>query len=437
MNYYLVSLGCAKNLVDSERLVARLQAAGLVRVDKPEEAEVIIVNTCGFIAPAKEESIEMVLEMARYKSGGQCRRLVMAGCLVQRHRGELMDELDEVDGFFGVLDDQAIDNLLASLVETLPPRKPDDPDRIRLTLPHTGYLRIAEGCSNRCAYCSIPLIRGPLVSRPMDELLAEARGMAAQGVKELVVIAQDITAWGTDLEGRPELADLLHELDRIDGLPWIRLMYLHPAHIDDRLIDTIAGAERIVPYLDIPVQHASTRVLKHMGRKVTRTDLQELFGKLYKRIPGLVIRTTFLVGFPGENKKDLIRLDKFIREFRPERFGVFTYSEEEGTPAASMHGKVDDTRAGKARDRLMKLQKRIVEERSEMLQDAVLPCIVDMAAPEGDPDATAVGRTYADAPDVDFHIYIDSRTVRPGDILDCRVVGHLGGDLFGQPVEKA
>jgi ribosomal protein S12 methylthiotransferase len=435
----LVSLGCPKNLIDSEKALAALEARGARFTEDLAAAQAVIVNTCGFIDDAKEESIDAVLEVAGLRRRGRLKHLVVAGCLSQRYGAELGRELPEADLIVGLLDGNAASLIaeflgLPSAERLVRPAAAPTLERHLLTPPHTAYLRVAEGCDNRCAYCAIPDIRGPLRSRPMNAILAEARALSAAGAVELNIVGEDTTAYGSDAGGPSRTPELLRKLNAVEGIRWIRVLYTHPAHYTDDFIEAVAGLEKVLPYLDIPIQHASTRVLRRMGRKVTRTGLERLIRRLRRAIPGLVLRSTAIVGFPGETREDFAVLESFLAEVRFERLGAFLYSPEEGTRAVRMKGRVRRDVARRRLDRLMRLQAEITFAWNKGRVGEVVESIIDDVPPTSGPP-WAVGRTTADAPEVDgkVAVYDPERRLRAGDIVGVRVTGAAGYDLVGEP----
>ncbi len=441
MNRYrvaFISLGCAKNLVNTEQMMALVQEAGHIIVEDPAEADVAVLNTCGFIDSAKEETIDQILQLAQLKTTGFLQKLLVTGCLSQRYQKEILEELPEVDGMLGtgsytdivpaieqvMRDEQALYFGNISHTEENGPRLVTTPS-------YLAYLKIAEGCSNWCAFCVIPSLRGKYRSRPMESLLAEARGLAEAGVKELIVIAQDITRYGTDFDGKHHLAQLLRELCQIPGFRWIRLHYLYPDDFDDELIDTIAQEPKILPYLDIPIQHCNDRLLSVMNRRGTKQEILELFARLRERIPGVVLRTSLICGLPGEGEAEFEELCQFLNEVKIERAGVFQYSAEEGTPAAAMDNQVPEDVAARRVELVVDLQSRIMDEFNEARLGEVLEVLC-----EGfDPDAGCYcGRTYADSPDIDGRVYFTAAgEVPPGAFVPVLITGVTDdGDLTGE-----
>lgn len=396
----LVTLGCPMNQVDSERITGGLAARGFEIVPE-EEAEVIVVNTCGFIESAREESIETILSLADMKNGGRLKRLVVAGCMAQRYRDELERDLTEADAVVGLTDAGRIPDICCELIGYEPRGKPAY-SRVLMGYPHTGYLKIAEGCDNRCTYCAIPAIRGPFRSVQEETVLEDARVLAGLGIHELILIGQDTTLYGKEFEGA-SLSRLLEKLHDIDGFGWIRLLYGHPAHIDDGLIDTIANLPKVVPYIDLPLQHIAAGVLKRMGRKTPPVSIRRLLDRIRERIDGVVLRTALITGFPGETDDDFNELLSFMEAYRFERLGAFVYSPEEGTPAASYDDEVPHDVAEARYDALMRTQQDI----SAAFNASIVGREFDMIVDEFDPaTGEATGRTYMDAPDIDGNVFV-------------------------------
>ena len=434
-----ISLGCAKNQVNCEQMMATCQKAGYTIQAAPEGADVVVVNTCGFLSSACEEAIDNILEMAELKKAGQVKKILVTGCMAQRYKEDVLSELPEVDGVLGTGSYGDIADAVAEVMDQgLRPchlgnihTAGQSGERILSTAPWYAYLRIAEGCDNHCAYCVIPSLRGKYRSRPMEELLEEAAELASAGVKELLVIAQDITRYGTDLSGEHQLAKLLTELCKLD-FHWIRLHYLYPDEITDELIDTIAREPKIVKYLDIPIQHCNDAILKAMNRRDTKAELLELFAKLRARIPGLVLRTSLITGLPGEGEAELEELCDFLRQTRIERAGVFPFSPEEGTRAARM----DHVDAGEARRRA----ELVVDVQSDIIDaynESVLGTEREVLCEGFDSQAQMhFGRSYAESPDIDGRIWFDAdQAVEPGTFVTVRLTGVMDGELTGELVE--
>ena len=432
----LISLGCAKNLVDSEHMLARLRDAGYTITDDMVEADVGVVNTCGFIEAAKSEAIEAILDTARYKEEGSMKGLIVTGCLAQRYRAEIETDLPEVDAICGT---GSYDNIVDAVRDVLAGKKAAymadmasaalEGGRDRLTPPYTAYLKIAEGCSNLCAYCIIPKLRGPYRSRDFEGLLEEARALAADGVKELIVIAQDITKYGLDLPARKRLLPaLLRELCQMD-FTWIRLHYLYPDQITDELIDVIADEPKIVKYLDIPLQHVSKRILRAMHRPGDRGSLTALIHTLRSRIPGLVLRTSLIVGLPGETEEEFTELCEFLQDVRIERAGVFEFSPEEGTEAAGLPDQIDEEEKHRRRLIVEELQSGVIDEYNLSRMHETLDVLCEGWDNES---GLSFGRSYADSVDVDGKVYFASETeVQPSEFVTVRIENSLGADLEG------
>ncbi len=424
MKIGVVSLGCPKNLVDSETMLGLIHEENYEITNDPSEAEIIIVNTCGFIESAKEESINTILQMAEYKKSGSCKYIIVTGCLSQRYAEELFNELPEADAIAGVEVYDEIGSIIKRVMNSerfimLERSKPDVIytsketflPRILTTPSYTAYLKIAEGCDNCCSYCAIPKIRGPYRSKPMEQVLKEAKALADNGVKELIVVAQDTTRYGEDLPGgKLLLVDLLKELNKIESLKWIRVMYCYPNNFTDELIETFASLDKVCKYVDLPLQHASNRLLASMNRYDTREEVETLLAKLRKRIPGIVIRTTFIVGFPGETDADFEELKEFVEQQRFENAGVFAYSQEEGTVAGAMPNQIPDEIKQERYHELMALQAQISEEIHKDTEGQTLEVLVEGIEEDG--SGLHYGRSYREAPDIDGLIFIEN----PGDI---------------------
>lgn len=433
----LVSLGCSKNLVDSEVMLGQLSQGGYEIVDGLAEADVIVVNTCAFIGPAKEESIETILDMVRFKEDGKCSSLVVTGCMAQRYSRELIAEIPEIDAVLGVNQYPQIAGLLNDLQKDKPRvrdirRVPLPTDfsypRIIKTPAHSVYLKIAEGCDRRCTFCIIPAIRGKQASRTIDSLVDEARGLAAQGALELNLISQDTTWYGKDLQTPASLPDLLRALNQVDGLRWIRPLYNHPVRFTDEIIEAIAELDHVCNYIDMPLQHISNRMLKSMNRETTRGDIESLLVKARNTIADLTFRTTFIVGFPGETDDDFEQLYDFVGESRFDRLGVFQYSPEEHTPAFRYDEPVAEELTQERHDRLMALQRDISLSRNQSIVGKVVDVLVDEAANDGAP---AIGRTEADAPEVDNEVLLYDDTVQQGQFISVLISDALEYDLVG------
>jgi len=446
--FSMVSLGCPKNLVDTERMLGLLRDDGWQLVGEPTGSDLVVVNTCAFIDASRQESYAVIREMLDLKARGGTRGVIVAGCLAERQKEGLLTELPGVDAVIGVFSRDEVARAAERLVGGLgeqrsifrpaPARALDDSHRLRVTPRHMAYLKISEGCDRTCTFCAIPRMRGKHATKPIEEVVREARELAADGVRELVVVAQDTTYYGLDLYGEPRLVELLAELEKVDGLEWIRLMYLYPVHFTDRLVDAIATSGRIVPYLDMPLQHASDAVLKRMQRRVNRAATEELLGKLRDRIPDLVLRTTFITGFPGETDGQFSELVDFVRRWRFERVGTFTYSLEPDTPAARLDGHLPEDVKAARRDELMRVQQAIAHDHARRQVGRTLDVIVDRQS--DDREDVWIGRTEGDAPEIDCAVYVTapgSSAARPltGRILPVEIVAASGYDLAGVPAE--
>ena len=432
--FALISLGCAKNLVNSEQMLYLLDEAGYTMTPEPEGADLAIVNTCGFIDAAKSEAIDVILEMAELKKAGKLGGLIVCGCLTERYQDSILQELPEIDAVLGVGSFGEIVKAADAVLEGRKARFFGDKNapveeipRVVSTGPSWAYLRIAEGCNNFCAFCAIPYIRGRYRSRSLPNVLAEARDLAAHGVKELIVIAQDITRYGTDLYGRRCLAELCRELAKIKGVEWIRLHYLYPDQFDDELIDEIARNDKVVKYLDIPIQHINNEILKRMNRRGTGDEIRALFKTLRERIPGLVLRTSLIAGLPGEGESEFEELCSFLREARIERVGVFPFSPEEGTPAAMMPH-CDEEEVRRRADLIMELQAPIMDEFCQSFVGRTIPVLVTDYDEE---EQCWVGRSYADSPDIDGEVRFDA-VCREGDMVQIRIRAAEDGILYGE-----
>ncbi len=440
--FSVVTLGCPKNLVDTERMLDMLRAEGYRFTPEVDGADLVLVNTCGFIEPARRESLQAIEELVRLKRAGRIGAVIAAGCLAEHWKERLLEACPEVDRVIGVFARDEVARVACDLLDRKNTRRVllhppaaqlgAESGRLRVTAKHVAYLKIADGCDRQCSFCTIPAIRGPYVSKPIEAVAEEAQLLAADGVRELVLVAQDSTYYGIDLYGRPSLAQLVRRLDEVTQLDWIRLMYLYPLHFDDELIDAIAQSQRVVPYLDLPLQHIDDEILRRMRRGVTRGQTERLLGRLRKEIPGLVLRTTLIVGFPGETKRRFQTLVEFVRKWRFERLGVFPYSAEPDTPAASFEGQVPEKQRQRRCEELLAVQQEIafawnraqVGQTCDVLLDAVVPGEANVL----------VGRTKTHAPDIDGWVYVTGKGLAPGQMVPCEIVAANGYDLVAAPV---
>jgi ribosomal protein S12 methylthiotransferase len=437
-----VSLGCPKNTVDSERMLGKLVQDGHALTPDADGADVVVVNTCGFIEPARQESLAVIREMLELKKQGRVGSVVVAGCLAERQKDLLLEQVPEVDQIVGVFGREEITQVVnravvqqneqRSLFRPAPVRALEDTARLRITPRHFAYLKISEGCDRTCTFCAIPGMRGKHVTKPIEEVVREANELAADGVRELIVVAQDTTYYGLELYGEVRLAELLSKLEDIDGIEWVRVLYAYPMYVSDELIDVLANAEKIVPYLDMPLQHANDRMLKRMQRKVTRAGMEEILARLRSAIPGLNLRTTFIVGFPGETEAEFEELDVFVREQKFERCGVFPYSREPGTPADRLPDHLPEEVKQERRDKIMRTQQEVAFAWSAAQVGRVVEAIVDGADPEV-PDHF-LGRTHADAPEIDGMVRLKGKNLRPGDLIRVKVTAADGYDLAGRAI---
>ena len=450
MNILFVSLGCDKNLVDTENMLGLLSQDGHTFTDDEQEAEVVIINTCCFIGDAKEESINTILEMAQLKEEGKCRILLVAGCLAQRYRKEILKEIPEVDGILGTASYDRIREVLAQAdkrqkelstsqekpvcMEVLNRLPESGTERILTTGGHYAFLKIAEGCDKHCTYCIIPSLRGSYRSVPMERLVTEARRLAEKGVRELILVAQETTQYGLDLYGKKALPELLHQLAEISGIYWIRIQYCYPEEITDELIETIKKEEKVCHYLDIPIQHASDNILRRMGRQTDQVGIRRIVEKLRREIPDIALRTTMISGFPGETKEDHEELLTFVNELEFERLGVFAYSAEEDTPAAGFADQVPEEIKELRREQIMELQQEIAFEKSEAMVGRILEVMIEGKVAD---EPAYVARTYMDAPGVDGYLFVNSEELfMSGDFVRVRVTGAAEYDLIGEVYDE-
>ena len=443
--FAFVSLGCPKNTVDSEKMLGHLATSGYQLQPGADGADVVVINTCAFIESARQESLGVIREMLDLKKQGRVGSVVVAGCLAERNRDLLLSEVPEVDQIVGVFgrDDisSAVDRAVRQITEQrtvfrpAPVRALDDSARIRITPRHYAYLKISEGCDRLCTYCAIPKMRGKHATKPMESILAEARELAADGVRELIIVAQDTTYYGMDLYGETRLAELLTKLNDVPGIEWIRVLYAYPEHVGDDLLDVLAGASKIVPYIDMPLQHIADGVLKRMVRRVNRAQTCDIIDRLRDAIPDLVMRTTFITGFPGETEADFLELQDFLAAAKFERCGVFAYSLEPNTPAAKLGGHLPEPEKQARLDSLMRVQQAVAFGFAESLVGSELPVIIDGVDPEF--AGHYQGRTYADSPDIDCAVRVKAKKLRPGDFVSVKITAADGYDLIARALGQA
>lgn len=434
MNVGFVHLGCSKNLVDTEMTIGLFKENGYKIVNNEEEADILVINTCGFIGPAKEEAINTILEMAEYKKK-RCKYLIVMGCLVERYKEELSKAIPEVDLWIKYSSYSTIWEQIETILKSEKENKNnlDFLDRVITTGNNFAYLRIAEGCSNFCTYCAIPKIRGPFVSRKMEEVIEEAKKLVNEGYEELIIIAQDTTKYGIDIYGESKLAELLKELCKIEKLKWIRFLYAYPETITDELIEVVKNEDKICKYFDIPIQHISNSVLKRMNRKSNGETIRNLIKRLRKEIPGVVIRTTVMVGFPGETKEDFEELYDFVKEARFERLGAFSFSKEEGTPAEKLKDQIHPMTKKSRYNKIMSLQQKIASETQQEMVGKELEVLIETKTFDG---KYYVGRSYREVPDIDGLIYIEMvDKALEGKFVKCKITKASGYDLIGEIVK--
>lgn len=430
----MVSLGCDKNRVDSELILGSINKFYEI-TNNPKEAEIIIINTCGFIESAKQESIDTILEMAEYKNTHKCKMIIATGCLTQRYGDELLELIPEIDILMGVNDYMKLHKLIVDFIKTeqrvssttYKDEGVNEGERILTTNSHTAYLRIAEGCNNFCTYCIIPKIRGKFRSRSKESILAEATSLVNQGVKEIILIAQDLTNYGEDLYGKNELHVLINEISNIKGLEWIRLLYCYPEEITDELIEVIANNPKVMKYLDLPIQHISNNILKMMARKTNKETIIGKINLLREKVPGITLRTSLIVGFPGETEEDFNELCRFLKNYKLDNVGVFTYSQEEGTAAAKLPNQVDEDVKNKRKEKLMNIQRGIVKDLNKLKIGNIYDTIID-----GSTGEYYIGRNYEMAPEIDGLIYITKgKVLKKGDIIKVKITNIMEYDLVG------
>lgn len=439
MNIYFISLGCDKNLVDSENMLGILHESGYRITNQEEDADIIIVNTCCFIHDAKQESINTIIEMAEYKKSGSLKALIVTGCLAERYKDEILREIPEVDALLGTSSFTEIHKVIEEIIDGKHPTRFEDLDvlpkssskRILTSGTFSTYLKIAEGCDKHCTYCIIPQVRGNYRSVPMEDLLQEAKYLAEQGVKELILVAQETTIYGKDLYGENTLPRLLHELASIEGIEWIRILYCYPEEITDELIEAMISEPKVCRYLDIPIQHASDRILKLMGRKTSKADLIHIINTLREKLPDIVLRTTLITGFPTETEEEHQELMEFVKDMKFERLGVFTYSKEDNTPAAKLKPQITAKVKKQRQKEIMKLQQGIVFTHTSQLKNQIFDVLIEGRLT--DEENVYIGRTYMDAPQVDGFFFVSSeRELISGDIVKAVVTGANGYDLVGK-----
>lgn len=456
----MVSLGCNKNQVDAERLMYLLRERGYLLKEDPAMADIVIVNTCGFIQSAKEEAIETILEFCKLKKEGRIKKVLVTGCLAERYKSEVAEEIPEIDAVVGIGANGDICRILDEVLAVPPKEKgwplctfekkellPLDGGRVLSTLPFYGYLKIAEGCDNRCSYCAIPMIRGQFRSKPQEALVEEARWMADQGVKELVVVAQDTTRYGEDLYGRLALPELLKKLCAVEGIEWIRLLYCYPERVTDELLEVMAKEPKILKYMDIPLQHCDSEILKRMNRRISGEKIRELMEHIRKAVPGIVLRTTLIAGFPGETDEQFTSMAEFVRDMKFERLGCFAYSKEENTPAAAMTHQVEEKVKQRRADQIMEMQMMVSDQYNKRQEGKVLTVMVEGFDRYAE---CYFGRTSADAPDIDGKVFfttgeeLDSEKVdmgiqplklKSGTFVQVKITGAMDYDLLGELVE--
>lgn len=443
LNIAIVSLGCSKNIVDSEIMMGLLKSNNFLLVESNEEADVIIINTCGFINDAKEESINTIIELGEYKETGRCKYLIVSGCLSERYKEELMKEMPEIDAIIGTGNVNEIVEVIKELEEGNKSVKVGNIDReyIEEHKRHisentkTAYIKIAEGCDNYCTYCIIPKLRGKFRSRKFESILDEAKHLVESGVKEIILIAQDTTKYGLDLYGRYRLSELLDELNNIEDLEWIRVLYMYPETFSDDLINSIKKNDKVVKYVDIPIQHINNNVLKRMNRNTTKESISNLIHSLRENIYNIIIRTTLIVGFPGETESEYNELYEFVRNMKFERLGVFTYSIEEDTPAAKLPNQIEEHIKEERKDKIMELQKEISNQNNSKYINKIFKVLVEEKIENED---IYIGRTYMDSPEIDCIVYINSEsTLNPGDFVDVNIFNYLEYDLEGESINES
>lgn len=434
MKVGFISLGCSKNLIDTEMCIGIFKKEKMEIVNNPEEADIIVINTCGFISSAKEEAINTILEMANYKENGNCKYLIVMGCLVKRYKKELEKSLPEVDLFLSIDEYDNLWEKIANLIgaEAKSKNTLDYMDRVVSTGNTTAYLKIAEGCDNKCTYCAIPAIRGPYISRKFEDIIEEAKKLADSGIKEIIVIAQDTTKYGIDLYGKSRLAELLQELCKIEGFKWIRFLYAYPESITDELIKVVKENEKICKYFDIPLQHFSDSVLKRMNRKSDSKSIENLINKIRKEIPNVILRTTMIVGFPGETEEDFIELYEFVNRAKFEKLGAFKYSKEDGTPASRIKEQIHPKTKQARYNKLMELENKIATIKLEEKIGNIYEALIEGKTEDGE---YYIGRSYMDIPDEDGVIFVKSKeNIEIGNWINCKITDVAQYDLIGEKI---
>ena len=435
----MVSLGCDKNRVDSELILGTINKFYEI-TNNPKDADIIIVNTCGFIEEAKQESIDTILEMASYKKDFNCKMLIATGCLTQRYGDELLDLIPEIDILMGVNDYLKLHKLILDFIKnqkrissnSYTDIEINEGERLLTTKTHTAYVRIAEGCNNFCTYCIIPKIRGKFRSRREENILKEVKSLANQGVKEIILIAQDLTSYGIDIYGEKKLHELVNKISNINGISWVRLLYCYPEEITDELIAEIKNNDKVVKYIDLPIQHISSRILKLMGRRTSKEAIIEKINKLRDAVPNIAIRTSLIVGFPGETEEDFNELTSFLSHYKLDNVGVFCYSQEEGTPAAIMENQIDEEIKVERQKKLMSIQRHVVNNENKLKIGSIYDTIID-----GNNDEFFIGRSYGMAPEIDGLVYIRKTcTLKPGDIIKVRITDIIEYDLIGDVLDE-
>jgi ribosomal protein S12 methylthiotransferase len=439
---HLVSLGCPKNLVDSEVILGRIGAEGFVVAQQPEDADILMVNTCGFIESAKAESIEAILELVRLKEKDPTKRVVVAGCLGQRYPEELAKEIPEIDAIVGMSEYPRMPEILGGLMEEVRQQRRihvgnashpawSEDSRLRLTPRHSAYLKISEGCDNPCTFCSIPSFRGRFRSKSPEFIVNEARELVANGTREINLISQDLTSYGLDIDGEFLLPDIMEKLDAVDGIDWIRLLYTYPYKFSDAMIDAVANLDRVIPYIDMPIQHIDDTMLRRMGRRLGEDGTRDLFRRMRERVPELVLRTTFIVGFPGETREQFEKLVHFVEQNKLERVGVFPWSPEEGTPAEKLPGRIDEAEVQARIEELMLAQQQVAFDWNRSRIGSEVDVLIDEICPE---TASTLGRSYAEAPEIDSIIRLPEGVAGVGEMVRCTITETDDYDLVAEPL---